>query len=85
MCSLLGEISFSWPIVDWCWAVRAFLAHYALGFFVGLLIMALTLTMLRFLPVTRTEESRIRHYSFWLAVSLSIVSHVSQDYLVGAF
>jgi hypothetical protein len=56
-----------------------------LGFFVGLLTMALTLTILRFLPVTKTEESRIRHYSFWLAVSLSIVSHVSQDYLRGDF
>jgi len=85
VCSALFEIGFGIPTIDWSWSVRAFLAHFALGFWVAFLTILLTLTISRCFGVTRTEELRIRRYSLWLALSLSIVSHVLEDYLWGAF
>ncbi len=73
------------PMIDWSWSIPAALSHFALGFWVALLTISLILTISRWLGATPTEESRIRRFSLWLALSLSIVSHVLEDYLLGWF
>ena len=73
------------PLIDLSWSVRAFLSHFSLGFGVGLLLCVLILTILRCCGATRTEELRIRRSLFWLALSVSIMAHVLEDYLLGWF
>ncbi len=82
---MLSSGVLEWPITDLSWSTRAFLSHFSLGFFVGLLAYALILTIFRCCGGTRTDELRIRHYVFWLALSLSIVAHVLEDYALGWF
>lgn len=85
MCLLSPGIEFGIPTIDWSWSVRAFLSHFSLGFGVGLLLCALIWIILRCCGATRTEELRIRGSLFWLALSLSIMAHVLEDYLLGWF
>ncbi len=82
---LLSSITLGWPITDWSWSIRAFFSHFALGFFLGLSLYVLILTTFRCCGATRTDELRIRPYVFWLALSLSIVVHVLEDYYLGWF
>ncbi len=53
--------------------------HFLLGFAVAWLACWLILT------IFGVEDMRIRRYSFWLALSLSIAAHVLQDYFLGWF
>ena len=59
--------------------VRNVSLHFLLGFAVAWLACWLILT------IFGVEDARIRRYSLLLALSLSIVVHVLQDYLLGWF
>ncbi len=72
------------PVWDARWSVMAFLSHFALGFLLGLSLTSLILIICRCFGAEKAECS-IRRYAFWLCVSLSIVVHVLEDYLLGWF
>jgi len=59
--------------------------HFLLGFSVAFLAYWLTLTIFRGFGADKRRERSIRRYSLGLALSLSIVSHVLEDYWLGKF
>jgi len=62
------------------------LAHFGLGCFVGLLVWLGVYQILTNSSRHGLElDPRIWRYSLWLAISLSIVAHVLEDYYWGVF
>ena len=83
----LGDygMDFGWPVIDWEWAIRAWLSHFGLGFWAVVCLYSLTLIIFRFFGVTRKDELRIRRYLLLLYLSLGVVAHVLEDYLLDWF
>jgi len=60
--------------------------HFALGLLVGFCVFWLTsTTLLRWQSVLRIQDSHIRGISLFLALSLSVVVHLWEDYYIKRF
>jgi hypothetical protein len=66
-------------------ALRAVSLHFGLGFGVGFSVYCLTLTISNCFGPPPVTACSIRRYSFCLALSAAIASHVLQDRFFGSF
>jgi len=59
--------------------------HFALGFFAGLLVYLLTLTILSHTRLGGVEDSSIHRFSLVVALSCAVAVHILEDYTLGWF
>jgi hypothetical protein len=75
-----------WTSLKFSYIIAAITLHFLLGFVVAVLVYWLTSTILsRYSSILNMEDFFIKRFSLLLALSLSVVVHIWEDFVLRLF